>query len=375
MAHAPTGIKILGVVDEEPFHPATWSGSSRFLFESLRDRGSLCGAISAEPSAAKVIFYKMRSFYPDVSKWRFLFHINTDYFKERTNCVLKRMEELRNQFNIILQIGAWYDLTSIPEKKTISYHDGNIHAFLNSPFGYPSVSCKSIRKVFEFEKRLYEKMDVIFTMSNWLRKSFILNFNVPEEKVISIGAGINLPKIKEIRVKDYDNKRILFVGKSFNRKGGSVLLDAFRIVKKEIKSAELVIIGPSLKNMPDGVICLDFINKTSETGLELLLSHYASSSIFVLPSLYEPFGIAFAEAMAHKLPCIGSDICAMPEIIDHGENGFVVPVYDSRALADKIIAVLKDANLCKSMGDKAYEKYFKNYRWQVVSEKMTAALS
>ena len=62
--------------------------------------------------------------------------------------------------------------------------------------------------------------------------------------------------------------------------------------------------------------------------------------MFVMPSLYEPYGIVFAEAMAHRLPCIGADNCAMPEIIKHGETGYVVPVRDEMALANRLVARL-----------------------------------
>lgn len=368
-------LRILGVMDENPFASCTWSGSSKFFFESLKEKGVLESAISAELSPVKSFVGKIRCFHPNLKKWRFLYHINIDNCHQRTRRIIKKIRESYPDFNIILQVGAWYDLTGLKDKMTVSYHDGNIQAYLNSPFGYPKVPLRFIKRTVEYEKHLYRKMDMIFPMSEWLGRSFIEYFGIPERKVIPVGAGINLPKIKEVTGKDYTKKNILFVGKSFDRKGGPLLLAAFQRVKREIPDATLVIIGPELKQLPDGVTCLSFIDKRSQSGLNALLNEYANASIFVMPSLYEPFGISFAEAMAHRLPCIGTNICAMPEIIDHGKNGFIVPVGDSKDLADKIIFLLRDEKLCRSMGDRAYSKYYDNYRWEIVCQKIISSLS
>jgi len=64
---------------------------------------------------------------------------------------------------------------------------------------------------------------------------------------------------------------------------------------------------------------------------------YRKASIFVLPTLREPFGLAFLEAMSFGLPCIGTDIEAIPEIIDNEKDGFIVPKFNANKLAGKII--------------------------------------
>jgi glycosyltransferase involved in cell wall biosynthesis len=180
--------------------------------------------------------------------------------------------------------------------------------------------------------------------------------------------------VKEISERDEDENRVLFVGIAFERKGGKYLLEAFTQVRKEIRNAKLTIIGPKLDRLPEGVECLNYISKFTKQGIDTLLGEYVSSSVFVLPSLYEPFGIAFLEAMAHRLPCVGTNVCAMPEIIDHGVNGFLVPPRDSRSLANCIIGLLKDRKARKEMGDNAYTKYMNNYTWDQVIKKMVESI-
>lgn len=370
-------IKILGVIDNDPFDPQTWSGSSYYFFSALKRKNVLCAALSAKPSKATEYLLKGLSFHPDIDKWKFKFHLNTHYYGQMTKAVIKEIGRLKDNeadYNVILQIGAWYDLTKRNNALTVSYHDGNLQALLNSPFGYPKINGKVIERALRYEKRLYEKIDLIFPMSAWLANSFIKDFGVSPKKLLPVGAGINLPYISETENKDYTRPNLLFVGKQFERKGGKFLLEAFHIAKKEIRDLTLTIIGPSLTQLPDGARCLDFLSKNTEEGVKRLLSEYAAASVFVMPSLYEPFGIVFAEAMAHRLPCIGTNICAIPELIEDGVNGYVVPVSDSAALAKKMIALLKNPEMCRQMGNRGYAKYLKNYTWDEVTNKIMTGI-
>ncbi len=369
-------MKILGVIDEDPFATFTWSGSSNFFFSALKEDGYLCDAISATPSKQIQLYYKMMNIQSDMDKWKFKYHLDTRLFEQMTKVAKQKISHYQsNSYDAVLQIGAWYDLTEIKDKVLASYHDGNLATRLKSPYGYPGINKSHIKRAFNYEKKLYAKMNFIFPMSKWLASAFINDFDVNADKVFPVGAGINLPYVKTVEERDEDNPVILFVGKDFDRKGGRVLLDAFSRVRKYYKKAELVIVGTMLENMPEGVRCEGFISKHTSEGVEKLLNLYARASIFVLPSLYEPFGISFAEAMAHRLPCIGTNNCAMPEIIDNGITGRIVETGESEALSTAIIELLADPALRKEMGDRGYEKYYENYRWEVVVDKMISYMS
>lgn len=363
--------KLLGVIDEDPFSPFTWSGSSTYLFNALRQDGSLYRAISAMPSPERVFLTKLLSFQFGLDKWRFKYHLNANYFRQMTNTAINQLEQTDDaSYNTILQIGAWYDLTGYKDKISTSYHDGNLAMRLQSPYGYPRISASIIENALAYERNLYHRMDLIFPMSDWLATSFIKDFSVDPSKIHVVGAGINLPKLAMPSESRGDTKKILFVGKDFARKGGRLLVDAFMRVRKHIRNAELVLVGPSIKNLPDGIRCEGYVSKSDSAGIDRLLSLYSEANLFVLPSLYEPFGIALAEAMAHRLPCIGTRNCAIPEIIDHGITGLLAEVNDERSLADAISTILEDENLAIRMGDAGYKKYEENYRWEVVSRKI-----
>lgn len=368
--------KLLGVIDEEPYDPLTWSGSSAFFFQALEQYGALYDVISAQPPKLVQCLYKALSFHPSIRKWKFKYHLNIDYYNQMSKNAKKTLNKFDpNDYQVILQIGAWYDMTNYQGKPVVSYHDGNLATLLSSPYGYPEISKSYINRTFAYEQNLYSQMDLIFPMSKWLADSFIEDFKISSSKVFPVGAGINLPYLQDISDKTYEEPRILFVGKDFNRKGGKTLLKAFELVKKEIKEAKLILLGPHIDDVPMGVRSLGSISKNNCDGLNILLKEYSRASVFVMPSLYEPFGIAFLEAMAHKIPCIGTNICAIPEIIQHGETGFVVPSSDEKALAQSICLLLKEPNLSKKFGEAGYNHYVRNFTWQAVASRICEVIN
>ena len=78
--------------------------------------------------------------------------------------------------------------------------------------------------------------------------------------------------------------------------------------------------------------------------------------VFVLPSLWEGQGIALVEAMAAGLPCIGTAVGGIPEVLDAGRAGILVPSKDPKALADAIVQLLSDSELASRLSKAARER-------------------
>ncbi len=369
--------KIIGVIDEEPFHYRTWSGLSRFFFEALEKKGVLVDAVSADTGQMIKRIAQLISFSTDKEEWKRKYHLNTYLFDKMTRIAAQKITKKTDRCNAILQVGAWYNFSSIPKLKNkllCSYHDGNLWAQIKRINSSYSPEEKYIRKALEYEQRLYDRLDLIFPMSNWLREIFIEDFKCRPGKVIAVGAGVNFHSVPQINTKSYEKPNIIFVGYHFERKGGYTLLDAFKRVRKAIPGAELTIIGPVLSNLPDGVKCIGRVDKNTPRGEARLHSEYLKASLFVMPSQYEPFGVVFGEAMAHKLPCIGTDVCAIPEIIEDGKTGLVVPPNDSKKLSDAIMEMLEDPDKMKRFGEAAYCRYIKDFTWDSVAQKIIRAI-
>jgi len=263
--------------------------------------------------------------------------------------------------------------------RCFSYHDGNLAQMINSPYSPVKIPDKIIRQALEYEREVYLGMDKIFTMSEYLRQSFINDFSVPTNKVVCIGAGINLKKFPPAIIKDYRKKNILFIGIDFIRKGGFVLLEAFKLVRKKIPSAKLHIIGPKKSAVdpkyPSGVICHGFLSRNNSFHVEKFDEIVRDSSLFVMPSLYEPFGIAPLEAMANQIPCIVTNNWAFPEMVKPGVNGDLVKCGSVEDLAEKIIYYLEHGEMLQKMGERARAIVWKDFSWNKVVQRLKKEIS
>ena len=94
---------------------------------------------------------------------------------------------------------------------------------------------------------------------------------------------------------------------------------------------------------------------------ENLAELYSISDLFLLLSEKESFGLAALEAMACGVPCIGTDIGGIPEVIADGENGYVCPLGDLEAISTRAISLLTDPVLYKEFSKNALDavhRYF-----------------
>ena len=91
---------------------------------------------------------------------------------------------------------------------------------------------------------------------------------------------------------------------------------------------------------------------------------YAACDCFALPSLWEPFGIVFVEAMASGKPVVGTDVGGIPEIVENGKSGFLIPVRNSRTLAEKIVFLLQNPSQARKMGLEGRKTALKKFTWE-----------
>jgi phosphatidyl-myo-inositol dimannoside synthase len=141
-------------------------------------------------------------------------------------------------------------------------------------------------------------------------------------------------------------------------KGHDELLEAWPDVRGAVPGARLVVVGDGddLGRLKEKAIALGledavvFTGFVSQRELEQL---YRRARLFAMPSRGEGFGLVYLEAMLHGLPCIGATEDAAPEVIDHGETGFVVSQSDRPALVASVSRLLTDAELQRRMGANA----------------------
>lgn len=170
--------------------------------------------------------------------------------------------------------------------------------------------------------------------SDWASKSLISDYGIDPHKVSVIHPGVDLRFFCPSRRQPAagHHVRALFVGADFERKGGTELLAAVATLDGAV---ELDVVTRSrLVELPPYVR----VHNDVEPHSDRIRSLYQAADIFVLPTRGECFGQVVAEAMACELPVITTRVGAMPELVEHGETGFLV---SPRAPAEVAAALRK----------------------------------
>jgi phosphatidylinositol alpha-1,6-mannosyltransferase len=162
-------------------------------------------------------------------------------------------------------------------------------------------------------------------------------------------------------------------------KGHDQLLECWPAVVAARPGARLVMVGegddaPRLREkattlgIGSSVVFPGFVSDVALGGW------YRQASVFAMPSRGEGFGLVYLEAMAHGLPCVGSDEDAAREIIVDGETGYLVKQSDQAALRDRLIGLLTDATLRRTLGLGGRARLAREFSYDRFSSRLGTAL-
>jgi len=176
----------------------------------------------------------------------------------------------------------------------------------------------------------------ITVISQELKKSFVQR-GYKESKIKAVYFGVDGRENDiKFKLKKRGETSILFIGRVSVEKGCDCLLRACKRLTEEGKSFKLTLVGDGdIKSFSDMAVELGIDGRVLFAGYRREVSDFLrESEIFVLPSRGEGLPISILEAMAYGLPVIASHVGGIPEAIQHGENGYLVPAGDQLCLAN-----------------------------------------
>ena len=166
----------------------------------------------------------------------------------------------------------------------------------------------------------------------------------------------NILTITPKKVVDYRAKRIIAAGRFVHQKGFDLLLDAWHIINKDISDWHLYIFGNENREPYQKIVDKYQMNDNTHLmgATKDIAEEFSKSSIFVLSSRFEGFGLVLAEAMSCGLPCVSFDCPYGPrDIITDREDGILVENGNVEALSKAIEQLMTEEDLRQSMGEKA----------------------
>jgi glycosyltransferase involved in cell wall biosynthesis len=250
--------------------------------------------------------------------------------------------------------------------------------YINTVYGEEIYLSKRYHTTFII-KFLVNNSSKTITISNGSLKA-CLESGLKEEKIQIIPFGVDTNFFKPIDVyKDDQIFQILSVGYLIERKGFKYLIEAFKLIKKEHENVKLKIVGsgPLEKQLKKLILDLNLENSIeiiSNVSDEELLEMYNSSDLFVLPSIVdsegntEGLGVVLLEAMACKLPVIGSRVGGIPDIINDTETGLLVQEKDDIELSQYVIKLIENKVFRKNIALKGYEMVKIHFSWEKIAK-------
>jgi glycosyltransferase involved in cell wall biosynthesis len=196
-------------------------------------------------------------------------------------------------------------------------------------------------------KKIYDKADEIITVSKFEKTLILKDFDVSEEKIVTIPNGIDPEEFKDVIKTHKDHWTILSVGRLEEYKGMQHLIRVLPALDNDV-TLEIVGKGPyktQLVNLAKKQGMTARVRFYQDLSRKELLQKYADADVFVLLSNHEAFSIVIAEALASKTPCIVAGTSALTEWVDN-KNCFGIdyPV-DPQHLAELLSNVIgKQAN-------------------------------
>jgi alpha-maltose-1-phosphate synthase len=234
------------------------------------------------------------------------------------------------------------------------------------------------------EKVAVESAAAVVAVSEGMRADVLAAYPaVPPERVRVIRNGIDTieyaadPGTDVLRRYGVEPARptVVFVGRITRQKGLPVLLRAASAVDPGAQlvicagqpdtpelAAEVTALVQHLQETRSGVIWLS--GMLAKREVIQLLSH---ATAFACPSLYEPLGIVNLEAMACGTAVVASRVGGIPEVVDDGETGLLVPPDDPAALADGLNTLLRDPDRATWMGQRGRKRAIAEFGWPAIA--------
>lgn len=345
----------------------TWSGTTFSLFKALSKKVNIVDKGFKITKIEKLITY---IFSISISDNKITFNNRLNYFSYLFPYLRIQKNNILDK-TIQIQVG---DLAKVPTNYYI-YQDLSYDALLyikkndleSFKFSnYQNIGQRCLEKRSVIQKNNYLHSKGIFTMSKWLAENIVNITGIEKDKVHHVGGGINVD-VSKIKENKKTNNKILFIGRDFERKGGYLVCEAFKILKNKYKKdAELFIVGPSNNPVKEEIEGMKFIGEISP---DEICEYFNICDIFCMPSYFEAYGIVFIESLVFGLPCIGRNKFAMKEFIQDGQNGYLINDDNPELLARKMLDLLSNETIKKYVIDnKKY--YLHKYSWNTVAERI-----
>lgn len=245
---------------------------------------------------------------------------------------------------------------------------GTFHTYFDRSRGYEILKKKSQEHMEMLDGRIVVSDACVEALSRYFDTDYRV---IPN----GIDPDYFTPEAPKLEQFDDGKLNILFVGRFDPRNGLRTMLEAFKKVKAGFRNCRLIVVGDGpLKPYYRSLVSKDLAPDVHFAGLVNggRPGYYSSADIYCSPCTKASFGVVLLEAMASGKPIVASDINGYRLVMEHGNQGLMVPEADVDAFADALLVLLSDRELREKMGQSGRRTAVEKFSWSLVAERVEA---
>jgi glycosyltransferase involved in cell wall biosynthesis len=234
---------------------------------------------------------------------------------------------------------------------------------------------RKVRIVKLFQRFLLNRASYVICVSKEIKQILALEYGLEDDKLVIIPNGYDQTLLSKKKTRHFQGRerKIVFVAGLRSDKDPSTLIQAFKRVTNQHAHLKLVIVGDgplkkSLEAMSKELNIADRVQFYGQVDHEKAMTILAECDIYVLTSINEGLPTSLVEAMALGKPIIATNVGGVPEVIEDGINGLLVPPMSPERVAQAIMQLLNEPQLAKRLAAAA-TKSIEDYSWINVVKK------
>lgn len=342
--------------------PATWSGIPRALGGAFTEAGHDVAHIDANPPIALrralVGALRLRGIAGVAA------HHGPEFAAARTRWV--RRELGRSAADLVVQINTGFTLP--PGTRYVTLSDLTAAQGTDVGWSDPALAGRRAAAAWRSRERgIFHAAARCCAASDWSAASVVRDYGVPDDRVVTTGFGFTARARPGRR--SWRDPRFLFIGREWERKNGPSVVRAFARVRTLVPSATLTLVGTHPRVREPGVVDVGVLAPGREGDRLRLVALLEGSTCFVMPSLLEPFGIAYLEAGAAGIASIGTIAGGAATAV--GPSGILVDPDDDDALTAAMLR-MADPDMARGAGEAA-AAHAAAYTWTGVAQRVLDA--
>jgi glycosyltransferase involved in cell wall biosynthesis len=361
-----------------------WSGTPFHMIESLTENGVNVDCIGSLKQELPP-FFKLKQFWKKHTRGqhvspRYNIYASQQYSKQVADQLKKASSDavMATMVNPV----AYLDC----KQPIVLWTDALFAGLLGFYSLSPKLSAKSIGEGNEVTAQCLSRCALAIFSSDWAANSAIELYGMNKEKVKVVPFGANIThfptftEVNDLISRREKNKiKLLFLAKSWRRKGGDIVLAVAKALYEAGYPVELNIVGyipEELNPIPPYIKSYGFVSKHTPEGRQFIQTLLAESHFLFVPSRAEAYGIVFCEANAYGVPCLTTHVGGIGTVIKDNINGKTFSLYATvKEYCDYIVATMQNRAQYESLAKSSYHEFETRLNWKVATEEVTRLIN